>query len=322
MILKLRGVRYRLLQGWGRGLLWGVSRIVGPLSVAYVALGVHVVISCGLPPGTQEGFALSSARGKALPDLLAPTRSLTASWPLIIGHSGSAYWCRRNTLGCLARSLALGATMLEVDIRLSADDYLVAFHDADVDHQTNGTGAVRALTREQLRALHLGREVTPPEVEADEPLHSRRIALLDEVRQGFPQTPLLLDVKAPKPPMDAALVAFVQRFEARDFDRIYIKTRNQRLANRLRRLPQPPRTGLTLCERIAFVAFPGLVTSPPGLLDLPLWLVSPALVQRATAAGHLVVVSLVNGLLPTGMRESRFSMAYSHPYMNPMTWRP
>ena len=27
-------------------------------------------------------------------------------------------------------------------------------------------------------------------------------------------------------------------------------------------------------------------------------------------------------LLPTGMRESRFSMAYSHPYMNPMTWRP
>jgi hypothetical protein len=42
------------------------------------------------------------------------------------------------------------------------------------------------------------------------------------------------------------------------------------------------------------VAFPGLVTAPPGLLDLPLWLVSPALLRRATAAGHLVVVSLVN----------------------------
>ena len=28
-------------------------------------------------------------------------------------------------------------------------------------------------------------------------------------------------------------------------------------------------------------------------------------------------------LLPTGVRETRFSMAYSHPYdMNPMTWRP
>ena len=94
--------------------------------------------------------------------------------------------------------------------------------------------------------------------------------------------------------MDAALVAFVQRFEAPDFERIFIKTRNQRLANRLRRLPHPPRTGLTLCERIAFVAFPGLVTSPPGLLDLPLWLVSPSLVHRATAAGHLVVVSQVN----------------------------
>jgi hypothetical protein len=94
--------------------------------------------------------------------------------------------------------------------------------------------------------------------------------------------------------MDTALVAFVQRFEASDFERIYLKTRHQQLAKRLRRLPQPPKTGLTLCERIAFVAFPGLVTAPPGLLDLPLWLVSPALLQRATAAGHRVVVSLVN----------------------------
>jgi hypothetical protein len=26
-------------------------------------------------------------------------------------------------------------------------------------------------------------------------------------------------------------------------------------------------------------------------------------------------------VLPTSPRESRFSIAYSHPYMNPMTWR-
>ena len=45
---------------------------------------------------------------------------------------------------------------------------------------------------------------------------------------------------------------------------------------------------------VAVVTFPGLVTSPPGLLDLPLWLVSPALVQRATVAAHLVVVSPVH----------------------------
>jgi glycerophosphoryl diester phosphodiesterase len=228
--------------------------------------------------------------------LRAPTHALVASRPLIIGHSGSAYWCPRNTLCCLARSLALGATMLEVDVRLSADGSLVAFHEANVDRQTDGTGAVRALHWDQLRALQVGRTFIPPAgaVDTPLPLESQRIALLDEVRQRFPQTPLLLDVKAPAPPMDAALAAFVQRFAASDFERIYIKTRHQWLANRLRRLPQPPKTGLTLCERIAFVAFPGLVTAPPGLLDLPLWLVSPALVQRATAAGHRVVVSVVN----------------------------
>jgi glycerophosphoryl diester phosphodiesterase len=259
-------------------------------------MGFYVVVSCGLPSAVQEATALSPGSAKAMPALLAPTRDLAASWPMIIGHSGSTYWCRRNTLGCLSRSLALGATMLEVDIRLSADSALVAFHDADVDHQTDGRGSVRALTREQLQVLHVRHTITPPEDEIDEllPLQSQRIALLEEVRQAFPQTPLLLDVKEAGPPMAAALAAFVQRFEAPDFERIYIKTRNQQLANRLRRLPQPPKTGLTFCERVAFVAFPGLVSSPPGLLDLPLWLVSPALVQRATAAGHLVVVSLVN----------------------------
>ena len=284
------GTRYsHRLRRWGRGLVWGSLAILGLLGTAYLALGFHIVVSCGLP-------AVSQAGGWPSPDLLAPARYPATSWPLFIGHSGSTYWCQRNTLGCLSRSLELGATMLEVDIRLSGDGYLVAFHDADVDHQTDGTGAVRSLTHEQLRTLTVGPNFTPPEAEADASpaLQSQRVSLLEEVRQAFPGVPLLIDVKSHTSPMDDALVAFVRRFRAPDFDHIYIKTRSQRLANRLRRLPQPPKTGLTLCERIAFVAFPGLVASPPGVLDLPLWLASPSLVKRAMAAGHLVVVSMVN----------------------------
>jgi hypothetical protein len=37
--------------------------------------------------------------------------------------------------------------------------------------------------------------------------------------------------------------------------------------------------------------------------------------------GHLHLPQ-VHRVLPTGVRENRYSMAYSHPYMNPMTWRP
>ncbi|MGE3541183.1 MAG: glycerophosphodiester phosphodiesterase family protein [Candidatus Tectimicrobiota bacterium] len=290
-------VRYRQLPGWGRVLVWSsfsCLSVLGLLGAAYGTLGVYVVVSCGPLAQLQREAALAPGRGSAPPLQLRPALPSAAPWPLIIGHSGSTYWCQRNTLGCLSRSLALGATMLEVDVRLSADGHLVAFHDAEVDQQTNGSGAVQHMTRAQLLALHLKRVVTPSAVEADEPPQDQRIALLDEIRQAFPETPLLLDIKTHEPPMDTALMAFVQRFEGADFSRIYIKTRSQQLANRLRRLPQPPKTGLTLCERVAFVAFPGLVTSPPGLLDLPLWLVSPALLQRATAAGHLVVVSLVN----------------------------
>jgi glycerophosphoryl diester phosphodiesterase len=234
----------RRLRRWGRGLVWGSLAILGLLGTAYLALGFHIVVSCGLPAAPQAG-------GWASPDLLAPARYPATSWPLLIGHSGSTYWCQRNTLGCLYRSIELGATMLEVDIRLSGDGYLVAFHDADVDHQTDGTGAVQSLTHEQLRTLTVGPDFTPPEAETDAPaaLQRQRVALLEEVRQAFPDIPLLIDVKSHTPPMDDALVAFVRRFHA---------------------------------------------LSPPGVLDLPLWLASPSLVKRATAAGHLVVVSMVN----------------------------
>ena len=35
----------------------------------------------------------------------------------------------------------------------------------------------------------------------------------------------------------------------------------------------------------------------------------------------IALVWLCVSVLPTSPRETRFSIAYSHPYMNPMTWR-
>jgi hypothetical protein len=47
-----------------------------------------------------------------------------------------------------------------------------------------------------------------------------------------------------------------------------------------------------------------------------------ALHTRLEASPDAVVTTVITRLLPTSPRESRFSIAYSHPYeSNPMTWR-
>jgi len=60
-----------------------------------------------------------------------------------------------NSLKALEHCVAMGADMVEIDIRRSADGELVVIHDATIDRTMNGTGAVSALTLADLRRLRL-----------------------------------------------------------------------------------------------------------------------------------------------------------------------
>ena len=66
-----------------------------------------------------------------------------------------------NTLPALAQAKRLGAQMIAVDIAPTADGRFVLFHDATLDCRTNGTGAVRAQTLAQLKALDAGHGYSP-----------------------------------------------------------------------------------------------------------------------------------------------------------------
>jgi glycerophosphoryl diester phosphodiesterase len=60
-----------------------------------------------------------------------------------------------NSRAALERCVAIGADMMETDVRRSADGTLVILHDATVDRTTDGSGAVDRLTWTQLSALRL-----------------------------------------------------------------------------------------------------------------------------------------------------------------------
>lgn len=74
----------------------------------------------------------------------------------LCGHRGNSLVAPENTLAAIRAAHAEGATSVEIDTVLTADRQIVVLHDLLVDRTTDGTGAARALTLAELKALDAG----------------------------------------------------------------------------------------------------------------------------------------------------------------------
>ena len=74
----------------------------------------------------------------------------------VAGHRGDSYNYYENTLTAFKMAIENGADMIETDVRLSKDDFLVLIHDDKVDRTTNGNGFVKDMSFEELRKLNCG----------------------------------------------------------------------------------------------------------------------------------------------------------------------
>jgi glycerophosphoryl diester phosphodiesterase len=85
----------------------------------------------------------------------------TTTEPRVIAHRGGRGLWPENTLYAFRKAAELGADVLEMDLRQTADGVLVVLHDAAVDRTTNGSGPVAALTLSRLRELDAGYRWSP-----------------------------------------------------------------------------------------------------------------------------------------------------------------
>jgi glycerophosphoryl diester phosphodiesterase len=74
----------------------------------------------------------------------------------IIAHRGASALEPENTIRSLSRAINMGADLVEVDVRQSADGELLIMHDPTVDRTTNGQGNVEEMSISQLRELDAG----------------------------------------------------------------------------------------------------------------------------------------------------------------------
>ena len=86
---------------------------------------------------------------------------LATDFPVIVAHRGASSTHPENTLSSFAAALDLGARIVELDVRLSADGVPVVMHDPSVERTTDGAGFVHELTAERLGRLHAGTSEYP-----------------------------------------------------------------------------------------------------------------------------------------------------------------
>jgi glycerophosphoryl diester phosphodiesterase len=101
-------------------------------------------------------MTMSSSLGRVCL-ILAAVLSIGADKPnpLVVAHRGLLKHTPENTLSNFRACLELRVGF-EVDVRRTKDGHLVCVHDDSVDRTTNGRGAVRSLTLDELQKLDAG----------------------------------------------------------------------------------------------------------------------------------------------------------------------
>ncbi len=211
----------------------------------------------------------------------------------VFAHRGGLAYAPENTLAAFRNAIRQGVDWLEFDVQMTKDGELVVIHDETVDRTTNGTGAVRDLTLQQIRSLDAGQGEKVPtfaEVLDLAKAHGARI---------FPET------KSAHlyPGMEEKLLQALE--QANYFDRTVIQSFEPASLEKLHRLaPQAKLCALYGLWQFSLKQPPGDAQDVCPMAEMVL--LYPAMVRQAHAEGRQVVVYF--GVLenPFGFASMRF----------------
>ncbi|MGH2650272.1 MAG: glycerophosphodiester phosphodiesterase, partial [Actinomycetota bacterium] len=134
------------------------------------------------------------------------------AFPLVVAHRGASSTHPENTLASFEAALALGAPVLELDVRLSAERIPVVLHDPDLSRTTDGSGWVHELSFEQVQVANAGTADRPERIPAFRTVLdavSGRGGLAVEIK-NIPGEPAF---EPPREPIEEAVHAELERFD-------------------------------------------------------------------------------------------------------------
>lgn len=126
------------------------------ISLCAAVTGAEGNRSLSLYPAAPQSFSSGTRASHArYPKLSACFDNPSCADLLIVGHRGTESFAPENTLAAFERAIELGADVIELDVRDTADGFLVVIHDATVDRTTDGYGRVDEMTLAEIEALSI-----------------------------------------------------------------------------------------------------------------------------------------------------------------------
>ena len=74
----------------------------------------------------------------------------------IVGHRGAKKFAPENTQAGFRKAIEMGVDLIEFDVRQTVDGHFVVMHDRWVARTTNGNGAVKEMTLQEIQQLDAG----------------------------------------------------------------------------------------------------------------------------------------------------------------------
>ncbi len=108
---------------------------------------------------------------------------------LVLGHRGAKGYAPENTFPSFQKALELGVDVIELDVHITRDGFIVVCHDDSLERTTGLRKLIGETTWEEIRSLDAGKWFGPEFAGA-------RIPLLEEVLEwGKGKVPIVVEIK-------------------------------------------------------------------------------------------------------------------------------
>ena len=186
---------------------------------------------------------------------------------MVIAHQGGEWLRPSNTLVAFDHAVELGVDVLEMDIHQTQDGAIVLMHDATVDRTTDGSGAIKEMSLDEIRALDAGYYWTDDDG-ATYPYRGQGIQVptLEEIFQSYPDMRMNIEIKQETPSMVRPFCNLIHDYNMQD--KILVATFHQATMNEFRDVCPDVITSMVEPEIQLFfglnVAYLGALFQAPG----------------------------------------------------------
>lgn len=216
--------------------------------------------------------------------------------PLVIAHQGGDGLRPGDTLAAFENAARMGVDVLEMDVHASLDGVLVVMHDATVDRTTDGSGALKEMTLEQIKTLDAGYNWTP-DGGLTYPYRGQgiRVPTLEEVFQAFPGYRMNIEIKQTEPSIAVALCDLIRQYHM--LDRVLVASFHAQAMSEFRTACPEVATSMHEAEIrplyfLARVGLAGLVSPTAQAVQVP----------EYWGSIHVLVPSFVRGAQRRGVQ--------------------